>query len=55
MAAIGREGARVFHELYTLYPVGTSYFAIVSRESGHLVAVAEGRIPYERGKIARTH
>lgn len=46
MRAIGRRGAAVFWQRYTLQPVDMAAFAIVERASGRLVALTN----YSRGR-----
>lgn len=43
MRAIGKRGAQIFHERYSLKPVGTSDFAIVKRDTGEFVRFLSGR------------
>lgn len=43
MQAIGKRGAAVFWERYTLRPAGTSDFAITNRKTGEVIAFTSGR------------
>ena len=39
MAAIGRKGAEVTWERYTLKPISTSQYAMVEKETNRIVAI----------------
>ena len=44
MRAIGKRGAAVFWNRYSLKPAGTSQFAIVKRDTSEVIAFTSGRL-----------
>lgn len=46
MAAIGKRGAAVLWERYTLHPRGLSGWALVDRKTGEIKATIGGRRPW---------
>jgi len=51
MQKIGRKGYQVMHQRYDLIPYGTCDFAIVSKETGKIVALLSGTKIPESGMV----